>query len=111
VSGIVFANKKAATFPGNAPESKERGSFREMKFLRHILFMGLLIAGFSMTATAQRDNNQNRPDKDPPKIEPKDKDRPKDRPKDDKNDNNDNRPRKNRDNYSEGEGATEISSV
>lgn len=80
-----------------------------MKVLRHILFMALLFAGFSMTAMAQRDNNQNRPDKDPPKIEPKDKDKPKDRPKD--NDNNNNRPRKNRDSYSEGENTTEISSV
>ena len=46
--------------------------------------MAFVVAGLSMTATAQRDNNQNRPPKpDPPKVEPKEKppDRPKDPPK------------------------------
>ena len=79
-----------------------------MKFLKQILFMALLVVSFSMTATAQRDDNQNRPDKDPPKIEPKDKDKPKDRPKD--NDNQ-NRPKKPRDSYLESENRIEISSV
>jgi hypothetical protein len=79
-----------------------------MKFLKQILFMALLVVCFSMTTMAQRDNNQNRPDKDPPVIEPKDKDKPKDRPKD--NDNNSNRPKKPRDGYLENEYQTEISS-
>lgn len=57
-----------------------------MKFLRQILLITLLGVAFSMTAMAQKDDKQDRPDKDPPKIEPKDKDRPKDRPKDDNKD-------------------------
>lgn len=72
-----------------------------MKFLRQILLTALLVVGFSLTAAAQRDDNQNRPPKkDPPTIPAPDKDRPKDRPKDDDRNNN-NRPKKPRDEYFE----------
>jgi hypothetical protein len=64
-----------------------------MRILKQILFMTLLVIGLSMTAMAQKDDNQNRPKKDPPVIVPPDKDRPKpDKPKDDNNNNN--RPKK-----------------
>jgi hypothetical protein len=55
--------------------------------------MTLLVTGFSLTAMAQRDGNQNRPPKqDPPKIEPPKKDPPKqERPPDN---GNRNRPQK-----------------
>jgi hypothetical protein len=57
-----------------------------MKALKQILFMTLIVIGFSMTAMAQKDDNQNRPKKDPPVIVAPDKDKPKDRPKDDDKD-------------------------
>jgi len=60
-----------------------------MKFLKKILFMTLLVVGFSMTAMAQRDNNQNRPPKDPPSIPAPDK-KPPDKPRDNNNNNNNN---------------------
>lgn len=83
-----------------------------MKIFKQILLMTLLVVGFSMTAMAQRDDNQNRPKKDPSvEIVPADKDKPKDRPKDDGNNNNNNRPKKPRDSYLEGENIIEISSV
>ncbi len=81
-----------------------------MKIFKQILFMTLLVVGFSMTTMAQRDDNQNRPKKDPTEIVPADKDKPKDRPKDNDNNNN-NRPKKPRDSYLEGSNTTEISSV
>jgi len=56
--------------------------------------MTLVVVGFSMTAMAQRqDDNKNRPPKNPPTIPAPDKSRPPDRPRDDKN-NNSNRPKK-----------------
>ena len=64
-----------------------------MKILQKILFMTLVVVGLSMTAMAQRpDNNQNRPPKDPPTIPAPDK-KPPDKPKDNNNNNN-NRPKK-----------------
>jgi hypothetical protein len=73
--------------------------------------MALVVVGFSMTAMAQKDDNQNRPKKDPPVIVAPDKDRPKpDKPKDDK-DNNGNRPKKTRDAIFIGGIKTEIGSV
>lgn len=81
------------------------------RFLRQILFMTLLVVGFSMTAMAQRDENQNRPKKDPSvEIVPADKDKPKDRPKDNDNNNN-NRPKKPRDEYLMSENRIKISPV
>ena len=55
--------------------------------------MTLLVAGFSLTAMAQKpdEDKKNRPPKDPPQIVVPDK--PKDRPRDDNN-NNTNRPKK-----------------
>lgn len=47
-----------------------------------MLFAALMI-GFSLTAMAQRQDDQKRPPKDPPKIRVEDK---KDKPKDDKKD-------------------------
>jgi len=65
-----------------------------IKILREILFMTLLVAGFSLTAMAQRGDNQNRPKKDPPTIPAPDK-KPPDKPKpDNNNNNNNNRPKK-----------------
>jgi hypothetical protein len=64
-----------------------------MKILKQLIFMSLVMIGLSMTAMAQKqDDNKNRPPKDPPKINAPDKDRPPDRPKDDNN--NSNRPKK-----------------
>jgi hypothetical protein len=74
-----------------------------MLFLKKLLFMSMFVICFSMTAMAQRDDNQNRPPKNPdqPVIIPKEKDRPKpERPKDD-NKNNGDRPKKPRDEYYE----------
>ena len=62
-----------------------------MKFLKQILFMTLLVVGLSMTAMAQKDNNQNRPPKNPPTIPAPDKKPPK---PPDNNNNNNNRPKK-----------------
>jgi len=64
-----------------------------MKTLKQILFMTFAVIVFSMTAMAQKqdDDKKNRPPKDPPQIVAPDKDKPKDRPKDD---NNSNRPKK-----------------
>jgi Ni/Co efflux regulator RcnB len=110
VFGTRLADRKVGIFPRNVPPNlRKEVVFRMMKFFNQILFMALLVVSFSMTAMAQRDDNQNRPDKDPPKIEPKDKDRPKDRPKDNDNNNN-NRPKKPRDGYLESESQTETSS-
>ena len=82
-----------------------------MKILRQILFMALVIIGFSMTAMAQKNDNKNRPIKpDPPQIVAPDKDRPKDRPKDNNNNNN-NRPKKPQDAVFLSENRAEISSV
>jgi hypothetical protein len=73
---------------------KERGNLSVMRVLKQFIFMALVVIGFSMTAMAQRqDDNQNRPPKqNPPVIIPPDKDRPKpDRPP---GNNNNNRPKK-----------------
>ena len=70
--------------------------------------MALVVIGFSMTAMAQRDDNKNRPPKDPPTIPAPDKNRPKDRPKDDNS--NTNRPKKPQDAVILTENQTEISS-
>jgi len=55
--------------------------------------MSFTVIVFSMTAMAQKqdDDNKNRPPKDPPQIVAPDKDKPKDRPKDD---DKSNRPKK-----------------
>lgn len=47
------------------------------------MFLAMLMVGFSLTAAAQRQDDQKRPPKDPPKIRVEDK---KDKPKDDKKD-------------------------
>ena len=45
-----------------------------MKILKQILMMSLLVVGLSMTAMAQKNDDQNRPPKqDPPKINPGEK--------------------------------------
>jgi hypothetical protein len=62
-----------------------------MKILKQIILMALLVVGLSMTAMAQKDDNKNRPPKDPPTIPAPDKNPPKDKPKDK---DNDNRPKK-----------------
>ena len=54
--------------------------------------MTLLVVGFSLTAMAQRGDNQNRPPKDPPTIPAPDK-KPPPKPTPDNNNNN-NRPKK-----------------
>jgi hypothetical protein len=77
--------------PKMPPKLKERGNLSVMKTLKQILFMALVVAGFSITAMAQRDNN-NRPPKDPPTIPAPDKNPPKDPPKNDNNNND--RPKK-----------------
>ena len=59
-----------------------------MKILRQILFMALLVVGFSMTAMAQKQEDKRKPPKPPEQIVPKEKDKPKDQPKND-NRNND----------------------
>jgi hypothetical protein len=82
-----------------------------MKTLKKILFMTLVVAGFSMTAMAQKDDDKNRPKKDPPVIVAPDKDRPKpDKPRDDNKDNG-NRPKKPQDAIFVSGNKTEISSV
>ena len=82
-----------------------------MKILKRILFMTLVVVGFSMTAMAQRpDNNQNRPPKDPPTIPAPDK-KPPERPKDNNNNNNNNRPKKPQDAIFVSGNKTEIGSV
>ena len=65
-----------------------------MKVLKQILFMTIVVIGFSMTAMAQKqdDDKKNRPPKDPPQIVAPDKDKPKDNNNDNRN--NDNRPKK-----------------
>ena len=85
-------NIKNGSFPRNVPPNlRKEVVFRVMKLLKQILFMSLLFICFSMTATAQKDDDKNRPKKDPPVIVAPDKDRPKpDRPRDD----NKNRPKK-----------------
>jgi hypothetical protein len=94
------------------PKLKERGIKRVMKFLRQILFMAIVVIGFSITAMAQKDDDKNRPKKDPPVIVAPDKDRPKDRPKDDgRNNNNNNRPKKPQDIIYFSGNRAEISSV
>jgi hypothetical protein len=92
--GIRLATKIAASFPGNAPEIARKEVTRSvMKILKQFIFMSLIMIGLSMTATAQKqDDNKNRPPKDPPKIVAPDKERPPDKPKDDNN--NSNRPKK-----------------
>jgi len=80
-----------------------------MNILRQIFFMALVVIGFSMTAMAQKDDDKNRPKKDPPQIVAPDKDRPKDRPKD--NNNNNNRPKKPQDAVFLSESRAEISTV
>lgn len=55
--------------------------------------MTFIVAGFSLTAMAQKEGEKDRPKKDPPQIIVPDKDPPKDRPKDDKKDEQ-NRPKK-----------------
>lgn len=63
-----------------------------MRVLRQLIFMAIFIIGFSLTAMAQRqDDNKNRPPKDPPTIPAPDKNRPPDKPRDN---NNTNRPKK-----------------
>lgn len=80
-----------------------------MKILKQLLFMALVIIGFSMAAMAQnQDDNKNRPPKDPPKINVPDKDRPKDRPRDD---GNSNRPKKPEEAILEFRKQTQIASV
>lgn len=61
-----------------------------MKVLRKMIFLAAITVGFSLTATAQRQDDKKPPPKDPPKIRVEDK---KDKPKDDKRDDrrNDNR--------------------
>jgi hypothetical protein len=83
-----------------------------MKTLQKILFMALIVVGFSMTAMAQRpDNNQNRPPKDPPTIPAPDK-KPPEKPRDNNNNNNNNnRPKKPQDVIFVSGIKTEISSV
>ena len=82
-----------------------------MKTLKKILFMTLVVVGFSMTAMAQKDDDKNRPKKDPPVIVAPDKDRPKpDKPRDDDK-NNGNRPKKPQDAIFVSGNKTEISSV
>jgi len=86
---------KTAPFPGNAPEIARKEVNRSvMKTLKQLLFMTFAVIVFSMTAMAQKqdDDKKNRPPKDPPQIVAPDKDKPKDRPKDDNN--NSNRPKK-----------------
>jgi hypothetical protein len=104
VFGTLLANTKCGIFPRMCPRiCQERGFKRVMLFLKKILFMSMFVVCFSMTAMAQRDDNQNRPPKNPdqPVIIPKEKDRPKpERPKDD-NKNNGDRPKKPRDEYYE----------
>ena len=75
--------------------------------------MALVVIGFSITAMAQRqDDDKNRPKKpDPPQIVAPDKDRPKDRPKDDNSNNNNNRPKKPNEAVFVSDNQTEISSV
>lgn len=108
----MLAVRKAASFPENAPEVERKEVIRSvMKILRQVLFMTFVLIGFSMTAMAQKDDNQNRPKKDPPQIVVPDKDKPKDRPKDDNNNNN-NRPKKPNEEFSlSGGNQTEISSI
>jgi hypothetical protein len=65
-----------------------------MKVFRKIIFMAFVVAGFSLTAMAQKDDDKNRPKKDPPQIVAPDKDKPKDRPKDDNRNEDKNRPKK-----------------
>ena len=110
--GTVFAIIRTASFPENAPEIERKEVTRSvMKILRQLIFMALVVIGFSMTAMAQRDDDKNRPKKpDPPQIVVPDKDRPKDRPKNDNNNNN-NRPKKPQDAVSLTGNRTEISSV
>jgi hypothetical protein len=65
-----------------------------MKTLKHLIYFTILMVGFSLTATAQKNDDQkNRPPKDPPKIDPGGKPPKEDRPKND-NRNNDNRGKK-----------------
>ena len=66
-----------------------------MKFLKQFLLMAVVVIGLSMTAMAQRNDNQNRPPKnDPPKIDPSNKERPKPEkpPRGNENRNRPNRP-------------------
>lgn len=66
-----------------------------MKILKQLLFITILMVGFSLTASAQKQDgdNKNRPPKDTAEIKPPDKDKPNDKPKND-NRNNDNRGKK-----------------
>lgn len=82
-----------------------------MRVLKQLIFMAIVFIVFSMTAMAQRqDDNQNRPPKkDPPQIVPPDKDRPRDRPRDDNK--NSNRPQKPQDAIFVSRKQTEISFV
>ena len=64
-----------------------------MKIFKHLLFISIFVVGFSMTATAQRNDDQKRPPKDPPKINPEKKDPPKNNPPKN-NPGNDNRGKK-----------------
>ncbi len=57
-----------------------------MKNLKQILLAIALVAGISMTASAQNSDNKNRPPKEKPPVVPV---VPKERPKDDKPKNND----------------------
>ena len=82
-----------------------------MKVLKQILFMTIVVIGLSMTAMAQKqdDDKKNRPPKDPPQIVAPDKDKPKDNNNDNRNDNN--RPKKPESSVFINENRTDISAV
>ena len=51
-----------------------------MKYIKHLVFTFVVLLGFTITASAQR-NDQRRPPKgNPPVVTPADKDRPRDNP-------------------------------
>lgn len=64
-----------------------------MKILKHLLLMTVFVVGLSMTATAQKNDDQKRPPKNPPTIDPGKKE-PKEKPPSNDNRNNDNRGKK-----------------
>jgi hypothetical protein len=91
----ILLNKKAAHFSSFPVRKIYKGKRKpkKMKVLRQILLLTAIMIGFSLTATAQRQDPKKDPPpkQDPPKIRVEDK-KDKDKPKDDRKNNDKKKP-------------------
>jgi hypothetical protein len=105
MSGKTQHNKRL-TFPESGKE------MRKMNFLRQILFTAVVVIGFSLTASAQRQpEEKKKPPKENAEIKPEDKKPPKNNDNPRNNENRENKPKKPQAFFLLSENRIEISSI